>query len=137
MKTGDVPSDKGFLEEFRRGACAVDEQGQYRLVATPGWSAETTATAAALEEQDRHIRLAFEDVKAGRKSTLAYHLARRMLTPALLASYARVSRLRVWWHLRPNGLAGISPSLARRYAECLQTTPEELARLPDAPESLL
>ncbi|HEY3445300.1 MAG TPA: hypothetical protein VGK67_03005 [Myxococcales bacterium] len=137
MKTSEVPADKGFLEDFNRGTYALDEKGQYRIVASPGWSAETTATAAALEEQDRAIQAAFAAVQAGQQSPLAYHLARKMLTPALLASYAGVWSLRTRWHLTPFGFRHLSPKLARRYADSLQMPVDELGALPEKPESLL
>ena len=137
MKASQVPADEGFFERFRRGAYAVGEDGQYRLVPTPGWSAETTATAAALEEQDRIIAAAFADVCAGRRSPLAYHMARRMLTPKVLAAYAGVWSLRTRWHLRPSGFARLPLWLARRYAQCLQVGLDELVKLPEKPESLL
>ncbi|MBI5544818.1 MAG: hypothetical protein HY901_13090 [Deltaproteobacteria bacterium] len=137
MKAHEVPADEGFLEGYQRGAYAVDEKGQYRIVATSGWHAETAATAAALEEQDRAIQAAFEQVRAGRRSPLAYHIARRLLTPSLLASYAGVSRLRVAGHLRPFGFRRTPLWLAQRYAECLQMSLNDLVRLPEKPESLL
>ena len=137
MKTDEVPNDQGFAENFRRGAYALDEQGRYTLVPTPGWEVETAATRAALEEQDRAIRAAFEAAGSGTRSPLAYHLARRLLTPALLAQYARVSRLRVAWHLRPFGFRRMPLWLAQRYCECLRLTLDELVKLPPAPESLL
>ena len=137
MKASEVPADKGFLEDFQRGTYAVDEKGQYQIVASPGWNAETTATAAALEEQDRAIAAAFERVRSGQQSPLAYHLAKKMLTPALLASYAGVWSLRTRWHLTPFGFARMPLWLARRYAECLQTTLNDLVKLPEKPESLL
>lgn len=137
MKASEVPADKGFLEDFQRGTYAVDEKGHYKVVASPGWSAETTATTAALEEQDRAIAAAFAQAKAGRKSPLAYHLARKLLSPALLAEYAGVWSLRTRWHLTPTGFARMPGWLARRYAECLQISVEELTSLPEKPESLL
>lgn len=137
MKTSEVPADAGFATDLNRGTYALDEQGQYKIVATPGWSAETTATAAALEEQDGLIKAAFEAAQAGQKSPLAYHVARKMLTPALLAAYAGVWSLRTRWHLTPFGFRHLSPMLARRYADCLQMKVEDLGRLPEKPESVL
>ena len=137
MKTSEVPADGGLPAELNRGTYALDEKGQYQIVATPGWSAETTATAAALEEQDGVIQAAFEAVKAGRRSPLAYHAARKMLTPALLAAYAGVWSLRTRWHLTPFGFRHLSPQLAQRYADCLQLSVADLGALPEKPESVL
>ncbi|MGC4121694.1 MAG: hypothetical protein QM765_45380 [Myxococcales bacterium] len=137
MKTSEVPADAGFSTDLNRGTYALDEQGHYTIVATPGWSAETTATAAALAEQDELIKAEFEAVRAGKKSPLAYHVARKMLTPTLLAAYAGVWSLRTRWHLTPTGFRGLSKALAKRYADCLQMSVDDLGKLPEKPESLL
>jgi hypothetical protein len=137
MKKDEVPADKGYLDDFCRGAYAVDEHGRYTLVATPGWEAETAATRVALEEQDRLVRAQFEAARAGRRSPLAYHLARRMLTPSVLGQYARVNRFRVAWHLRPFGFARMPLWLAMRYCQALRIGLDELVHLPAEPESLL
>lgn len=137
MKKDEVPQDPGFLEGFRRGALAVDEAGRFTLVPTPGWQAETAATALALEEQDALVRRAWERARAGRLSPLGYHAARRQMPTALLARNARIGRLRVWWHLRPRGFLGMPLGVAMRYAAALNVPLEELVRLPESPERLL
>jgi hypothetical protein len=137
MKKADVPHDEAFTEGFLRADYAVDEQGKYTIVTTTGWAVQADATALALEEIDRRIAAAWEAGRAGRLSPLAYHMARRQMTTSLLAEYASVSRLRVWWHMRPHGFARMPLWLALRYCEQMQVGIGELVSLPERPESLL
>jgi len=137
MRAEEVPQDGAYLEGKKRGAYAVDANGRYTVVATAGWEAETAATRVALEAADAQIRAAFDEVKRGAKSALWYHLAARQLTPAQVAEYAGLSRLRVWWHLRPGPWAKASRELVERYAKALRIPPERLRALPEQPESWL
>lgn len=137
MRKDEVPHDDGFLDGFRRGTLAVDEAGKIALVPTSGWSVETTATAVALQEQDREVRRAWERARDRRVSALAYHAARRQMPVALLAQYMKINRWRVLWHLRPYGFAHMPLGIALRYAAILNLSLDELVRLPDAPERLL
>ncbi len=137
MKIDEVPQDPGFLDGLQRANYAVGEDGRYVVVASPGWEAERAATEMALLEQDRFLRAAWEAVQAGRRSPLAYHFARRQLTTGLAAQGAGLSRLRVWWQLRPRGFAAMSAAHRRRWAEFLQLPEEEMGRVPKEPESFL
>lgn len=137
MRDDEVPHDQGFLEGFRRGAYAVDAAGRYTLVATTGWEAETAVTTVALEEQDRLLRRQWELARAGRRSPLAYHMARRQMTPPLLAREMGLSRWRVACHLRPWGFRRLPLHLALRYGACLDVPLQELIGVPDAPGSFL
>lgn len=134
MRAEEVPQDGAYLEGKKRGAYAVDANGKYTVVATAGWEAETAATRVALEAADAQIRAAWEDVRAGRRSPLWYHLAARQLTPALVAEYAGCSRLRVWWHCRGGRLPA---AWHERYAKALRVPPEKVGVLPEQPESWL
>jgi hypothetical protein len=137
MREEEVPRDEGFAEGYRRGAYAVDASGRYTLVATPGWEAETAVTTVALEEQDRLLVRQWELSLAGLRSPLAYHMARRQMTPKLLARHMGLSRLRVAWHLRPQGFRRLPLHLALRYCACLDVPIQELLRVPDEPGSFL
>ena len=137
MRADEVPQDGAYLEGKKRGAYAVDEHGRYTVVATAGWEAETAATRVALEAADAQIRAAYDEVKRGARSPLWYHLAARQLTAAQVAEYAGLTRLSVWWHLRPGPFSGLSPQVLERYAKALRVPAQELRVLPEQPESWL
>jgi hypothetical protein len=137
MRADEVPQDASFLEGHQRGAYAVGADGRYTIVATKGWDAETEATSVALRDADAKIAAAWLAVAAGKKSPLHYHLAAKLLTPALLAAYVGTSRFVVWWHCRPAAFAKLDAQRRAAYAKALRMSAEELAAIPARPESLL
>ncbi len=137
MRKDQVPQDDSFLEGHRKATYAVGEGGRYEVVPSRGYEPERIATAVALEERDRQVRLAWEAAASGRRSPLAYHLAARQLTARRFARQAGVLSLAVLWHLRPAGFRRMRPATALRYSASLGLSPDELARLPPRPELML
>ena len=137
MQVEDVPQDGEYLEGKKRAAYALGQDGQYTMVATAGWSAETAATRVALEAADAEIEAAWHAVHAKKKSPLWYHLKAKQLTVMMLATYASTTRLVVWWHLRPRPFAKISDAMLDRYARALRVPVAELRVLPSKPTSWL
>ncbi len=134
MKKEDVTQDESFLDGHCKVAYALDEKGQYVVVPTRGFADEVAATTVALRTQDRLIQQAWDDARRGAASPLAYHLAVKHWTLSLAAAQMRMTRLRVWWHLKPAGFRGLSDALLARYAQELDIPAAQLRLLPDAPE---
>jgi hypothetical protein len=137
VKSEEVPQDDSFLEGHRKAAYAIDANGKYVVVASRGYEAEVAATSVALLEVDRAVQVAWNQVKAGTVSPLAYHFAVRQWPPALAAASLGISRFRIWWHLKPSVFARLSPSMKRRYCEALAITEAQLSSVPEAPERLM
>jgi hypothetical protein len=133
MKKQEVPQHPGLFGERKAVCYALDEEGDYVLAPTAGWNPVNLANRQAWEELARELTAIHGEVRAGRKSPLAYHMARRQMDAALLARYARLSRWRVRRHLRPEIFARLDPALLARYAEVLGISVEELCRLPETP----
>ncbi len=134
MKKEDVTQDESFLDGRSKAAYALDEKGQYVVVATRGYADEVAATTVALRTQDRLIQQAWDAAKRGEASPLAYHLAAKHWTLGLAAAQMGMMRWRVWWHLKPAGFRGIPASVLERYAKELDIPAAQLRLLPDAPE---
>ena len=115
MNQDDVPQDDSFLEGHRKAAYADDAQGRYVVVASRGYEAEVAATSVALEEVDRAVQQAWEQVRAGTVSPLAYHFAVRQWPLGLAAASVGLSRFRVWWHLKPRDFQSLSGAMKQRY----------------------
>lgn len=132
MKIKDVPQDKeqSMLGGHQRACYAVDEHGRYVVVGSAGWEVENIVNAQANDEVRAQIGQALGQVRRGERSPLVYHMARRQMTVALLASYAGISQLRVRWHLRPAVFARLPERVLRRYAGALQIPIEELRGIP-------
>ena len=137
MNKDEVPQDASFLEGHRKAAYAVDAQGNYVVVPSLGYEAEVAATSVALDDVDRAVQRAWEQVKQGLVSPLAYHFAVRQWPLGLAAQSVGVSRLRLWWHLKPRAFAALSPSMKKRYCHALAISEAQLAAVPDAPEKLM
>jgi hypothetical protein len=137
MKQDEVPQDASFLEGHRKVAYAVDSEGQYVVVPSTGYEAEVAATSVALYAQDRAVQHAFEQVKKGELSPLAYHFAVRQWPLALAAAELGISRLRIWWHLKPRVFSKLTASMKKRYCDALAITEAQLGTLPEAPEQLM
>lgn len=137
MNKSDVPQDDSFLDGHRKAAYAVDEQGRYVVVPSKGYAAEVAATSVALHAQDLAVQRAWEQVKRGEVSPLAYHFAVRQWPLGLAAAHVGLSRVRVWWHLKPRAFLGLSAELKRRYCEALAVTEAQLGSIPEVPEQLL
>lgn len=134
MKIKEVPQDQGMMNDGRHEVCyAVDDQGRYNLVASAGWDPKNVANDQAWGQIHAHVRRVLDQIRAGKRSPLAYHMAHHQMSLGLLARYARIGRLRVWLHLRPRGYRGLTPELRRRYAEIFAIEAAELDRVPDEP----
>lgn len=134
MKIEEVPQDQGMMSDDRREVCyAVDDQGRYTLVPSHGWEPKNVANDQAWEQIRMRVSAVIGQVKAGKRSPLAYHMAHHQMSLGLLSRYVRLSRLRVWRHLRPQGYGRLTPELRRRYAEIFAIEPDALDRVPDAP----
>lgn len=132
MKVGDVPQDQeqSILAGHQRACYAVDEHGRYVVVGSLGWEVENIVNGQANEEVRAQIAGALARARRGEVSPLAYHMARRQMDSGMLASYSGISRVRIWWHLRPQVFRRLTDKVLRRYAEALQLPLTELRVLP-------
>ena len=133
MKRQEVPQDRGLFGQRKAVCYALDEGGGYVLAPTVGWNPVNLANRQAWEEIARELAEIHGEVRAGRLSPLAYHMARRQMDAPLLARYSGLFRWRVRRHLRPAVFARLDPALLARYAEVLGISVEELCRLPETP----
>lgn len=132
MKKDEVPQqrDQSILEGHQRACYAVDENGHYIVVGSAGWEVEKIVNGQANDEVRAQIMQALERVRRGERSPLDYHMARRQMTPGLLASYSGISQFRIRWHLRPWAFARLPEQVLQRYAEALQIPLAELCNIP-------
>jgi hypothetical protein len=130
MKAKDVPQEDSILENHRRACYAVDDSGQYGVVASRGWEVEKIVNGVAntdLREQLEEVR---QRVLAGLASPLEYHMQRCQLTPATLAANIGIWGWRVRRHLKPDVFADLDAGLLARYAEALRVSIDQLKCVP-------
>ena len=130
MRQRDVPQDEGLNQGLRELTYAVDDDGRYVGVSSAGWEPKNIANAQAWEVISQEIREQARLVREGRRSPIAYYMARHMMTPGLVADYVRLARWRVKRHLRPAVFERLKPEILQRYADLFGLSIAELKRIP-------
>jgi hypothetical protein len=131
MRQQDVPQDEGLNQGMRELTYAVDDRGRYVGVPSAGWEPKNLANAQAWEVISQDIREQARRVLDGRRSPLAFHIARHLMTIGLVADYVGLARWRVKRHLNPSVFARLKPEVLQRYADLFGISVAELKRTPD------
>ena len=125
MKKDEVPQDPGGLGSYREIAYARDENGKYVLVASAGWDAKKVANELAWDHIRQKADDVLEQVRAGRLSPLAYHMALQHLEPGVLAKYVGLAKWRVKRHMKAEVFNRLKPSVLEKYADFFNVSLEE------------
>ena len=126
MKKEETPQDKSALENVTRDVCYVkNENNEYETVLSSGWNVKKDALDFAWDEIKEETKQAESMVKSGKKSPVYFHMKKNMLTPGLLASYVKISRLLVWFHLKPYFYKNMNTKYLNRYILFFNLTKEE------------
>lgn len=134
MKQKDVPQHGGLNAGNREVNYAVDSDGNYTLTASVGWEAKNVALRQAWEAIIGQLRRELEQVKAGQRSPLSYHMVKNQMNPALLAQYSGIARWRVKRHLKPAVFDKLDDSVLTPYAELFGISVAELRKVPEQPD---
>jgi len=137
MREEEVPQDEGIAEGLKEVTYAVDVAGRYVVVPSAGWEPKNISNYQAWEVVAAQVGEARRQVLAGRRSPLAYHMARNQMTLALMAQYMGLWRWQVWLHLQPGFFRRLKPELLERYAAMLRTTVEKLKDIDLVEEMLI
>lgn len=137
MKKEDVPQQGGLGAGCREVNYAVDDDGRYTLEPSDGWEAKNVALRQAWEAIIAQLSAELAEIKAGRRSTLGYHMVKHQMDLGLLSQYSGVARWRVKRHLKPGVFARLGDAALRPYAELFSISVEELRRVPEEPDLLL
>ncbi len=130
MRKEDVPQDKGMADGLNEICYAVDDEGRYVLAASQGWAPKNIANQQAWEDLNVELNLVAQEVRQGKKSPLAYHMAKNLMDVKLLATYMGIARWRVKRHMKPQVFAKLNSEMLTRYADLLKMTVAELKQGP-------
>ena len=119
MRIEDVPQDPSILEGHLRACYARDATGRYVIATSRGWEVERIANQLAVADVKSQIDLARADVRAGKASTLAYHMACAHMNARLLAANSGFWVWQVNRHLKPQVFRRLPDRMLRRYADTL------------------
>lgn len=133
MKKEDVPQQGGLNAGCREVNYAVDDKGLYGLESSDGWEAKNIALRQAWEAIEFQLREVIAEIKAGKRSALAYHMVRNQMDPVLLSQYSGVARWRVKRHLKPAVFAKLDAVGLKPYAELFSVSIDQLHMVPAEP----
>jgi hypothetical protein len=131
VKKIDVPQHSGLLSGNREINYAVDSDGRYVLESSVGWEAKNIALRQAWEAIADELTVVLTEIKAGKKSALAYHMLKNQMDPALLSQYSGVACWRVKRHLKPAVFIGLRTVDLAPYAELFGVSVDELRLVPE------
>ena len=127
MKKKNVPQDPGIIEDYGHELCyAVDNQGKYDLVPSIGWEPKNIANKQAWQVIDQEIELALCEINKGRKSPIAYYMAKHQMDIGLLANYMGLYRWQVKRHLKPAVFNRLKEKILKAYADLFDLSVSEL-----------
>ena len=119
-----------MLGDYTEMAYAQDEDGRYVLVPSAGWEAKTIANQRSWDMLNQITEDMLRQVRAGKLSPLAYHMATRHLDEGILAKYVGLAKWRVRRHLKPDVFRNLKPSIMQKYSDFFGLSPEELRQVP-------
>jgi len=132
MRLDQVPQDNDYLMEGRtRELCyAVDEKGRYVRVLSAGWEPKNAALIQAWEQVYERVKATYDDVLAGKKSPLAFFMAKRMFDVKLLSAYTNMPKRKIKAHLDPDCFRRLDTETLKVYAHALNVTVDGLLNGP-------
>ena len=136
MEKKDIPQDSMIFDGQLAACYAVEGNGRYVIGKSAGWDAVNVANAQAWEFISQQIAKVVDEILAGKKSVLAFHMERFQMDVALLAKYVNLPKWRVRRHLNPAVFNHLKPEMLKRYAKVFQLTVDAFLILPE-PGNLL
>jgi hypothetical protein len=131
MKKEEVPQDDRFLgtTNFRDIYYAVDENGNYCQVQSVGWEAKNDALSLAWENILDEAEAVRQEVFAGEKSPLAYHIQAHLFDIGMLSAYSGIPKKTIKKHLHPEEFERLDDTYLKKYADTLNMTVDELKKV--------
>jgi len=135
MKKEDVPQDDHIQRGIKEITYAVDKDGRYVKVPSLGWEPKNVANEQAWEVIRKDIKSEIQLIKKGKRSPLAYHMVKNLMSPRLLADYADLSIWSVNRHLKADVFKSLEPEILKRYADVFGITAQQLHEIPEVDSS--
>ncbi len=133
MDINSVPQDDSTTyAKMQKAIYAHDEDGKLQTVSSTGWEVEELVTSQALDEIDENIKEAYEEVEAGDKSTLYFHMYAQRMDLIILAQSTGFFQWTIKKDFKPSVFDKISEKRLLTYCDVLGKTIDEIKTLPKA-----
>jgi hypothetical protein len=130
MKVKDVPQDNGIESGTKRLNVAVDDQGNYVMVQSVGWSPVNSAFSVYWEFTQKNLEEMREKALRGEASPLHFHMFAKLMNEKFLAAYAGFYVWQTKRHLRPEIFRRLKSPVLEKYAKALDLTVAQLKTVP-------
>lgn len=134
MKKEQVPQHGGLTAGCREINYAVDDDGRYSLELSVGWEAKNATLRLAWEAIVEQLHQVLDEINAGQKSPLAYHMVKNQMDVPLLAQYTGLARWRVKRHLQPQVFNRLNSRVLAAYADLFRISVTQLQQVPEQPD---
>lgn len=129
MNINSVPQDNSkTYGKMKKTLYAKDIDGKLKGVSSDGWEVEETATRQALDDIDKHIKEALEQVKNGKKSPLYYYMYASKMDLLILAQATGFFQWTIKRDFDPTVFANMKESRLLEYSDVLGV--ENIKELP-------
>jgi len=130
MRESEVPQEKNrTLDGNRKAVYALGEDGEYKTVASDGWSVEEIVTSQAVEEFERLAKETLARVKDKKTSALEYYMYKNRMDLSLLSQTTGFFRWTIKRDFNPARFAKIPASRAEVYASVMGIGVDELLKI--------
>ncbi len=121
MKKDEVPQDDANMLQgkTRELQYALDKEGNYTAVKSVGWQAKNEIMQNAWDDIHEQVAAAKAAVLNGEKSTLYYHMVRKLMDVHILSGYSKIWQWRIKRHLQPKHFAKLSDKILNKYVAAL------------------
>jgi hypothetical protein len=131
METANVPQQNiSTYSGNKKAMYATQENGEYTIITSTGWSVEEEVTKQALLELERLAENAYQAVLSGTFSPLYFHMYNRRMDLPTLAQSSGFFQWRVKRHLKPEIFRKLPVKILARYSDALGLDCDYLCSLP-------
>jgi len=138
MKKEEVPQfDENLLNGIKEIQYAVDENGNYTEVKSPGWEPKNIALKQALNIVDEMIEDARQQVLNEEKSPVYFYMYLKQMDLTILKEETRFPKFIIKRHFKPAVFNKLSVSTLNKYTSVFGITKEQLLKVPEKPVKAL
>ncbi len=132
MDAKSVPQDDSVTyAKMQKAIYATDDDGKLKTVSSSGWDVEELVTTQALDDIDQSIKEAYEEVKAGDRSTLYYHMYERRMDLTILSQSTGFFKWTIKRDFKPDIFSSLNEKRVLVYCDVLGKTLEEIYKFPE------
>ncbi len=119
MKLSEVPMDDANVLEGKTSFVqyAVDNEGKYVEVKSPGFKPQNIALEQAWEEVEENIKVSADLVLENKKSPIYFFMHQEIMDVKILSEYVDMPRWKVKRHLNPRNFSKLSDDVLQKYVK--------------------